>query len=291
MRYGLTSEGFVGENGVGVRRVLAMTSHADERWGRKQEAGVAEYLERGWGGARELAPTELDWSPVRTTAYLYKLFCAYVALALGEGFPGERPLMLDVGCGVSTSLPPYAGPLKDRCRYVGLDPIDAGGEREYLFVRGALEDLPAALDARFDVFVFVTSLDHFRSVEAAASAARRLAGPRSVALFLVGVHDPAVVARQIGRDRFGLVFGHLGLGHFLRHWIGMSVRGLPTTYLQLRQRQRWLESGRPLDARHFHYFTASELPKALEAFGPLEDMTLVPGTNAVFARCSVDGAR
>ncbi|MGH9906934.1 MAG: class I SAM-dependent methyltransferase, partial [Pyrinomonadaceae bacterium] len=161
--YKITARGFGEGDGLCVPFLDLMSkSVVSNLWQQKQQESLEEYF------AEEKAAPE-------STRVLYDLFAGYIARAI-HGRTSLR--ILDVGCGVRNDYPPYAAFLapnrqNDGHLYVGLDPIPHNvAGRNYPFICGKLEDLPAVIDEKFDVFLFSTSLDHVENIETAASAVR-----------------------------------------------------------------------------------------------------------------------
>jgi SAM-dependent methyltransferase len=269
----------VGDDGAAVPFIRLVPVGQTEEWQRKQHNSESQYHE------------QLTDLPERLQL-IYRLFDHYIAAALWRA-PGPR--ILDVGCGISPSFPPYATTLErlhaaGRVIYAGLDPLDANVEsRKYPFIHGRLEELPGRLRETFDAFVFSTSLDHFEDVRRAAADVRRLASKDAVAIFWVGLHDPQYVAELMGSDLFGRYF-HDGRTGTLASGAAQLMARIPVMAGRLASRQRRLSAKAPLDDLHFHYFTAATLPAALAHFGTVLDLTRLPGSNSVFATVALSPA-
>lgn len=137
---------------------------------------------------------------------LCTLFRGYIASAIISKFCDKSIKILDLGCGISRTVPRYIGNLAQRFTYVGLDPIDIHREREYLFILGTVEALPLHLATEFDLFVFATSLDHLENIPRVAGAIRQIAGRNALGIFLVGLHDTRLIAEKAGREDYRAVF-------------------------------------------------------------------------------------
>lgn len=275
--HSLVAGGFVDPHGQHLRRLVLHGAIPDTNWVAKQQASMTEYVD----GTRAIPPDTLT---------LYRLFDAYLATAM-IGRTDRR--VLDVGCGIGRGWPPYAVTIGLTRKftgnvYVGLDPIERDiDEREYPFICGRIEDLPDALEDRFDTFVFATSLDHFEDLERVANAVRRLATPDARCHFWVGLHDVPSVSEQSGARAYRRLFASLGpAGFFLR--LCRLVVSAGRDYFRSIVRTRRLARGLPLDMLHFHYFTQANVASHLARFGTLEQTLRVPGTNSLFATVRVN---
>ncbi|MEW5942676.1 MAG: hypothetical protein AB1710_02340 [Pseudomonadota bacterium] len=264
-------EGFVDGNGVTYRYAELQGTDPDAAWVSLQDASIEEYLNQD-----SMIPAEIQT--------LYELFDGFIASVL-SGKRKQR--ILDVGCGIRSNWPPYVrslqiGQAATSNVYVGLDPLKHNmSGRQYPFIAGRLEDLPGTLNARFDAFLFSTSLDHFQDIRQCAAVISSLANPGAVSIFWIGLHDPAIVAEQVGAHVFRKIFASLHPVRFLWRYLEAGFR-VPVTYIRLLARRSKLLTGKPLDNLHFHYFTERNLRPALELFGEVERYLQVPGTNSVF---------
>jgi hypothetical protein len=174
---------------------------------------------------------------------------------------------------------------------VGLDPIDENlSTRDYPFICGRIEDLPPVLEGEFDLFLLATSLDHLEDTARAADAVRKLSAPRALGIFWFGLHDPAVVAEELGRKWFGRLYSSLNPLAFLAR-AAIVVAVMARRYPDMVQRARQLRRGVPLDRFHFSYFTRSNVRSHLEHFGEVRDLTHIAGTNSSFATVDIRGDR
>lgn len=237
----------------------------------RQDAAIEEYLDHN-----AMVPVEIQT--------LYGLFDGFIAACLA-GRREQR--ILDVGCGIRSDWPHYArsvlqGQSDSGNAYVGLDPLNYNlATREYPFVAGRLEDLPGTFSVPFDVFLFSTSLDHFRDLEKVAQIVSDLASKHALCIFWIGLHDQTMVAEQVGAHIFRKLFASLHPLRFLWHYIE-AVLKIPLRYLWLLKRRAQLLAGKSLDDMHFHYFTERNLHPILASFGKIERYLHVPGTNSVF---------
>jgi SAM-dependent methyltransferase len=279
--YRLSPEGFVRSDGVATRTIRVPEGGlAGAEWHWRQDQAVPGYLHE-----IEAVPPDMQ--------HLYSLFSWYIATALLEG---HCKRILDIGCGIGANLPPYVRPLGSSLasrgiEYVGLDPIDQNvSGRAYPFVCGRIEDLPSVLEGEFDLFLFATSLDHLEDTARAANAVRRLSAPRALGLFWFGLHDPSVVAEELGRKWFGRLYSSLNpLAVLVRAALVVAV--MARRYPDMIQRAWRLRRGLPMDKFHFSYFTRSNVRSHLEHFGEVRDLTHVTGTNSSFATVDIRGDR
>jgi SAM-dependent methyltransferase len=277
--FSVTSDGFRDEAGRMHRFVRLGCHGGSAEWSQKQRSAEQEYCDQ-----LQAVPALVD--------SLYRLFDRYLVSAIALG-PGPR--VLDVGCGIHPEFPPYATSLASLCRagravYVGLDPIEQNVEtRRYPFICGRLEDVPAALADRFDVFVFSTSLDHFEAIEPVARAVRSLASPGALCVFWNGFHDAHYVAEMAAAQLFARTRDRPTFGRILLALCKLGAV-LPLMAARLTARERRLRRGEPLDDIHFHYFTSDNIRPILGQFGELTDLTHVPGSNSAFATVVVDSA-
>jgi SAM-dependent methyltransferase len=279
--YRLSQAGFVRSDGFATRTIqVAGSASAGTEWHHRQSQALPGYLHEV-----EAVPVEMQ--------HLYSLFSWYIAAALLEG---HCQRILDIGCGIGVNLPPYVRPLQDSLvsrgiQYVGLDPIDQNlSGRDYPFICGRIEDLPPVLEGEFDLFLFATSLDHLEDTARAAEAVRKLSAPRALGIFWFGLHDPSVVAEELGRKWFGRLYSSLNPLVFLVR-AALVVAVMARRYPDMVRRARQLRHGIPLDRFHFSYFTRSNMLPHLEHFGEVRDLTHITGTNSSFAAVEIRGDR
>lgn len=266
-----TAKGFVDDDGLCRPYVELQGIEPDQAWVDRQEASVGEYLDHN-----ETVPEDIQT--------LYDLFDGFIAATIA----GRKNLrILDVGCGIRKDWPLYVNSLRRAQSetgniYVGLDPLKYNlQDRDYPFIAGRLEDLPAAFASKFDVFLFSTSLDHFENIEQVANIVSSLAREDAISIFWVGLHDPSLVAEQIGAHSFRKLYASLHPLLFFWRYLQAGLK-IPIEYLRLRARRTRLIAGKPLDNLHFHYFTERNLLPNLRHFGNIEHFLHVPGTNSVF---------
>jgi hypothetical protein len=108
-----------------------------------------------------------------------------------------------------------------------------------------------------------------------------LASDNAVLIFWVGLHDPSLVAEQVGAHIFRRLYASLHPVLFLLRYLEAGFK-IPINYLRLLMRRARLIAGKPLDDLHFHYFTERNLLPCLKMFGEIEQYLCVPGTNSVF---------
>jgi SAM-dependent methyltransferase len=241
----LATAGFRLPDGTTSRRLTLDGATADPEWAAKQAAALPHY------------ESDVDRPPAAVEA-LYRAFENYIARFLY----GRRGVaVLDVGC----------------------DPFAGAAERAYPFVHGRLEDLPDAIEPVFDVFLFATSLDHIRSLAAAAAAVRKLARPGAHAIFWVGLRDSALLGRTLGATHLQPLFADLAPVAFLGRWLKLAFFDLPRHYAYFYRQNRRLRHGRPLDRLHFHYFTNDTIDRSLRTFGDVIDRFAPPGGADLFA--------
>jgi SAM-dependent methyltransferase len=277
--YKLSPRGFLRPDGTETRIIRASDAEpGTAEWHNRQAQALPGYVH------------ELGAVP-HETQRLYELFSRYIAFALLEM---RCSAILDVGCGIGKRLPPYVRPLgqtlaSNRIIYVGLDPLGQNlNGREYPFVCGRIEDLPLVLEAQFDLFIFATSLDHIEDTSRAAAAVRKLAAPRALAVFWVGLHDPQLVAEELGSKWLGRLYSSLNPLLFL-YRVALVVAVMVRRYPDMVRRAWRLRGGLPLDNLHFSYFTRSNVHHHLRHFGEVRDFTHVPGTNSAFATVEIRG--
>jgi len=277
--YKLSPGGFLGSDGIETRAIRAASAGAGSvEWERRQSTAIPDYVD------------ELEAVPAETQS-LYQLFSWYIARALLESGSCR---VLDVGCGIGKRLPSYVRPLEAAFAsrgigYIGLDPVERNlSGRDYPFICARIEDVPSMLDERFDLFLFATSLDHVEDTGRAAAAVRALATERALGVFWLGLHDPDLVAEQMGRKWFGRLYS--SLNPFAVLWrAALVVALMARRYPDMVRRAQQLKRGTPLDDLHFAYFTRANAHLHLARFGTVRDFALVPGMNSAFATVEIHG--
>lgn len=239
-------------------------------WRRVTEASLAEY--RAHHQAEQYPQETLD------------------VMALFEGFIAKwasiwrAETMIDLGCGIGSARPPYVRGLAATLKYAGLDPLDEAPKRDYPFICGRLENLASRpLDKKFDLALFVTSLDHFEDARNALALAGKITG-EGHAVIWCGLHDSPLIARNDLSTRIAdLCRINRTLLTRILAFTALALFTWPRVAWALARRERDLAAGRPLDGLHFHYFTEARLRALLDAAGTVHEFTHCPGTNSVFA--------
>jgi SAM-dependent methyltransferase len=253
---------------------LRLTNSGGSRWKAVTEASLEEY--RAHHQAENYPEPIPEMMP---------MFGAFIAKWAGN-WAAES--VIDLGCGISPALPPYARDIAPEIRYVGLDPLDENPEREYPFISGRLEDLAACgLDRKFGMALFVTSLDHFEDARNALALAGKITGGGRV-LIWCGLHDSHLIARNDLTTRISRLCQD-NRSFFARTaaFLGLALLTWPRVAWALARRERNLAAGRPLDGLHYHYFTTASLRALLDAAGTVHEFALCPGTNGVFAALTI----
>ena len=170
------------------RTLKLSNKNYDQNWLDRQKLSLKEY---------EITQVESDIDDLTDCTYtLFSDFLASTIFLSGR----ERVNLLDVGCGIRESLPPYVENVSERVNYFGLDPLENNLERDYSFLCGDLANLSEiqSLHNSFDVIVFATSLDHISNLEETVKAVNCLAAPGALLVSWSGVHDPEITAEHNG---------------------------------------------------------------------------------------------
>tara|TARA_R110000782_G_scaffold19731_1_gene53714 strand:- start:364 stop:1203 length:840 start_codon:yes stop_codon:yes gene_type:complete len=250
--------------------ILRLDGEGSADWRQVTEASLAEY--RAHHQAEKYPQATLD------------------VMAMFEGFIAKwasiwgAETMIDLGCGIGSARPPYVRGLAATLKYIGLDPLDETPSREYPFICGRLEDLAAhTLDKKFDVALFVTSLDHFEDARNALALAGKITGGGHAVIWC-GLHDSPLIAQNDLSIRIAdLCRTNRTLLTRILAFTGLALFTWPRVAWALARRERDLAAGRPLDGFHFHYFTEARLRALLNEAGTVHELTHCPGTNSVFA--------
>ncbi len=186
-KYRLKDGAFISGGGKTKTIHLNAERHS-QSWLEKQNASVEEY---------KVTHTK-EGIDTRTKCF-YRLFSAYINDFVYSTYGDVAINILDVGCGTFTGLPPYIKE-NDKQTYIGLDPEDINPIRDYLFIRGRIEDLHMHLheDVKFNIFLFSTSLDHIENIEECAKSIYEVAEQPSYCIFFLGLHDVEIVAEHVG---------------------------------------------------------------------------------------------
>lgn len=172
--------------------------------------------------------------------------------------------VLDVGCGVSPSLPLYMRDEQD-VQYVGCDPLCPGDPRQYPFVAGLAEFLPFR-SATFDQCLFATSLDHFIDPLPCLREALRVLRPGGEVVIWSDVHDSEIKRDLIVGGRLELAKNLLRerrYGEILQRALTSPTRIISSIKTYLRARGDHLGE----DQYHFSRFTRDSLKQLLEGAG------------------------
>jgi hypothetical protein len=270
--YKIISNGFISDNNNFHRYLDFSNANCSEDWIKKQEASISEYEAN-------------DVQIPKNVEILYGLFNNYIACEISGR---EKLNILDVGCGISRSIPSYASSIKIGEQvtsniYVGLDPLLINAdERKYPFIAGRLEDLPKLFSSKFDVFLFSTSLDHFENLNDVVKSTLLLANKDAIVILWAGLHDSKLVGIPMGAKYISNLFASLNPLIYLINLFKILLL-LVVNYFRMCKRELYLLQGKNLDQLHFHYFTKKNILPILELFGPIKRFIHVPGTNSIFA--------
>ena len=258
---------------------LILEEGGDSDWGARQNLSLDSYAVQHV--AREIDPDSLA---------VYRLFGAYINAAAYKT-QQERPLVLDVGCGIFPRLSPGLEQLDDRCQYVGLDPLPHNMERSYPFVCGRIEDLASlsGFAPRFNLFVFGTSLDHLKELGSAAAAVRRLAAPGALLVCWNGLQEPEKVVCSHGVKVFQTLVRYRSLLAAMFAYAGYGLIRLPRLLTRMRVRRDKIAKAEVID-HHFRWFTEANTLGYLSEFGDLIDMVVLPNTNNSFATVRIENS-
>lgn len=158
--------------------------------------------------------------------------------------------------------------------------------REYLFINGKFEGLSHFVETKFDYLLFSTSLDHFENLEDVRNEIKKVIKKGGLAFFLVGLHDPEIVARYsmaYSFDKFD-IFNKFKL---FKHTIKLPFKLLKLYFLMLK-RKILLRKSIPLDNLHYHYFTKEKLEAYMKSIGEIMDVRYIPLTNVVMYAVKVN---
>lgn len=270
--YKAIKNGFIRDGSNEVENFIEIGATSfNQDWVKKQEASIKEYLAH-----MSVTPNEIQ--------NLYFLFDGYISRAIA-GRSGLN--ILDVGCGIRKEWPHYARSIEQFQGltgniYLGLDPLPFNLEdRAYPLIVGKIEDVYKNIQTSFDVFIFSTSLDHFEDLSDVASALKKIAKPNAILIIWTGLHDPSLVAEQIGSSIYRRLYASLNPIIFVYRAIKALI-SIPFNYLRLLQRRIQLKINKPLDNLHFHYFTERSIHSEMKAFGEVESYLQIPGTNSAF---------
>lgn len=255
-------------------RTLVISGCASDDWKKMQASSIDEYRS-----------THVDGNIDSSIMAYYRLFRGFAISSVEI----DRPVVLDVGCGISPGIPPYASGLESRWNYVGLDPIEENLSRNYPFICSRIEDAAREISKsplKFDMFLFCTSLDHFEDIGSCATSVKALSSDGAVCVFWVGLHDPDLVAAPEGGFVFSKLMRMNPFSAFMAYFAYGLIR-LPGLIRRMYKRKRDLALGHRLDNLHFWYFTKNSINEVFSEFGDVEETLFIPNTNYVFVRVRV----
>ncbi|MEN6624111.1 MAG: methyltransferase domain-containing protein [Smithella sp.] len=255
--------GLIFDDGTTAKAIVISPDGKDVQWEFMQNASIEEYK----------VHHEVKYPPDVMT--ILKHFTGFLSRYL-------KGTVLDVGCGISPTLPLYAKGLN--ITYIGLDPFPVNNVREYPFICSKIEDILFCLEKPvFDGAIFATSLDHIRDIHAAGAALKKICKPGAKIVFWIGLHDPKIVGKTIATGFFEDVLTPLSFFRCYTKMLRCSFFTFPKLFFSLKKRELNLNKGLPLDELHFHYFTRMTARAALNGhFGKIIEELEVPGTNSIF---------
>lgn len=270
-KYRLMDGAFISGDGK-TKTIHINAERHSQSWLEKQNASVEEY---------KVTHTK-EGIDTRSKSF-YRLFRAYINDFIYSTYGDIAINILDVGCGTFTGLPPYIKE-NEKQTYIGLDPEDINPIRDYLFVQGMIEDLHLHLheDVKFNIFLFSTSLDHIENIEECAKSIREVAEQPSYCIFFLGLHDVKIVAEQMGGGIFKQIYQNMEMGKVIIRLIKSTLISMPLSFKSMYIRNKNLMEKRPLDDKHFHYFTLNNICDYMNIFGDVIDSVIIPGSNAMF---------
>jgi len=228
-----------------------------EHWLRQQEESIDRYQDESY---------EAD-------ATLGDLFGGFIAVTLDRDGP-----VLDIGCGLHPLLPHYVKRLGLR-QFIGIEPLTAPAERDYLCLAGVTAENMPLKDSVANAAIFATSLDHIEDAHSAISEVLRVLKPGAPLYFWLAVHDPFILAES---KTFGVVHNH---AKGWRKWARILGAPLEHLYLwhQMNRRVRELANGTPLDHAHVRYHTMAGIRDEMADYGlHIVRHVLVLGSNSLF---------
>lgn len=239
------------------RNVYARAGHSllSDEWERKQGESVERYLSEHYNERAEVP----------------RIFGGFIATTLGP-----NDVVLDIGCGISKSMPIYVSELSTG-GYVGLEPLEKRVERDYLCMVGAVAERLPIRNQAFDAILLATSLDHIEEIDEALAELKRVLSPGGRLYLWVGLHEPEVYARA--KTFHPIFYGTKGWKRLVR--IGAAYVEYANFMWRMAKRKRALATGTPLDDVHFRYYTRASLLSELDRNGLEVCRTLmVPGSTS-----------
>lgn len=228
-----------------------------ENWHRQQTESVGRYVDDDY---------EAD-------STLGELFGGFIATTLDR-----KGLILDIGCGLHSSLPHYVKHL-NLDQFLGIEPLPVLIERDFACLTGvAAENMPLKSGSG-NAAIFSTSLDHIEHADVAVHEVLRVLKPGASVYFWLGIHDPHILAES---KSFAVVHTHSsGLKKLARIVLAPLEHG----YLmwQMHKRKRDLKLGIPLDRAHVRYHTLAGVDAEMAGYGlRIIRRVVVPGSPSAF---------
>lgn len=228
-----------------------------DNWHRQQAESVDRYVDDDY---------EADGT-------LGELFGGFIATTLDRGGP-----VLDIGCGLHSSLPHYIKHLKLN-QFLGIEPLPVLIERDFACLTGvAAENMPLKSDVA-NAAIFSTSLDHIENADVAIREVLRVLKPGAPIYFWLGIHDPHIIAES---KSFAVVHTHSrGLKKLARIVLAPLEHG--HLMWQMHKRKRDLKLGIPLDDAHVRYHTLAGVEAEMAGYGlRIVRQVVVPGSPSAF---------
>lgn len=235
-----------------------------DAWKQKQVEGESRYRDEKY----------------RADDTISRLFGGFIAATVDKA-----GVILDIGCGIRETPPPYVAELGLRC-YVGVEPLAQAMPRTYACLAGAVVEKIPVQDAAAAGMIFATSLDHIEDLGPAFREARRVLAKAARLYFWVGLYEPENMPKTVTFDQ---AFMRGSLPSRVARFALMQV-----VYARLLQRMALrgykLRRNIPLDEKHFRYFTRDSLMKDLTSHGLRIERTLtVPGSSSIFVEARFEG--
>lgn len=228
-----------------------------ENWHRQQAESVDRYVDDDY---------EAD-------STLGELFGGFIATTLDRDGP-----VLDIGCGLHSSLPHYVKHLKLK-QFLGIEPLPVLIERDFVCLTGvAAENMPLK-SGTANAAIFSTSLDHIENADVAIRDVLRVLKPGAPLYFWLGIHDPHIIAES---KSFAVVHLH---SHGVKKLARIILSPLEHGYVmwQMYRRKSDLKQGVPLDDAHVRYHTLASVDAEMASYGlRIIRRVVVPGSPSAF---------